>query len=165
MIVVADTSPINYLVLMGCAHLLPDLFGEVIVPQAVFTELQSKHAPESVRKFVRAAPNWLRIEVVQKEALERVSEPELHAGEREAIALAELLAADYVIMDEKAGRRIALRRGVPVIGTLGVLEKADAEGMLGDFSSLLDRLEETSFYIRAELREALLRRHRERKRP
>jgi predicted nucleic acid-binding protein len=68
-------------------------------------------------------------------------------------------------MDEKAGRLIATRRHLSVIGTLGILEKADAEGLVSDFPALLDKLEETSFYISGELREALLRRHRERREP
>jgi predicted nucleic acid-binding protein len=70
-IVVADTSPINYLVLTGYARLLPDLFGEVVVPEAVFAELRSSQAPQTVRDFVLAAPTWLRVQVVEKDVLER----------------------------------------------------------------------------------------------
>jgi predicted nucleic acid-binding protein len=161
-IAVADTSPINYLVLTGCVQLLPDLFEEIIVPPAVFTELRSSHAPQTVQDFVCAAPKWLRVQAVEKEVLERVSNRFLHRGEREAIALAEFLAADYLIMDEKAGRGVAIRRQLTVIGTLGILDKADEEGLIDDFPRLLERLEEKSFRVSTQLRDALLGRHRER---
>jgi predicted nucleic acid-binding protein len=91
-----------------------------------------------------------------------VSEAQLHRGEREAIALAETLRADYLIMDERTGRRLALRRQLVVIGTLGILDKADAEGLIGDFPALLERLEQTSFRITNRLVDELLRRHRAR---
>lgn len=109
-----------------------------------------------------APPKWLRVQIVEEEALESAFEPQLHRGEREAIALAEILPADYLIMDERAGRRVAIRRQIVVIGTLGILDKADAEGLIGDFPGLLERLEESSFYISASLRDTLLKRYRTR---
>ena len=46
MIVVSDTSPINYLVLIGFKDLLPRLFDRVLIPEAVHHELQSDAAPD-----------------------------------------------------------------------------------------------------------------------
>ncbi len=66
-------------------------------------------------------------------------------------------------MDEKAGRRVAIGRNIVVVGTLGVLEKADAEGLIRDLPGLLDRLEETSFRLSKRLKEAVLQRHRGRR--
>ncbi len=40
MIVVADTTPLNYLVVIGHVDLLPALFGQVLIPTAVWNELQ-----------------------------------------------------------------------------------------------------------------------------
>jgi predicted nucleic acid-binding protein len=39
MLVVADTTPINYLILIGQVEILPSLFERVVIPQAVATEL------------------------------------------------------------------------------------------------------------------------------
>lgn len=61
----------------------------------------------------------------------------LHRGEREAILLAELLAADALLIDEQVGRTLALSRKLPVSGTLGVLERADRMGLVTDFPGLL----------------------------
>ena len=162
MIVVADSSPINYLVLIGHVHLLADLFGDVVVPYGVIAELQSKKAPQAVRDWLQDPPRWFRVESVSEDSVKSIAEPYLHRGELEAIALAQLLDSDYLIIDEKAGRQAAIRRQLSVIGTIGVLEKADEEGLLTDLSELLDRLGRTTFYMSHELREALLRRHRER---
>ena len=52
-LVVADTSPLNYLVQIGCAHLLPELYDRVMVPDAVFEELTDLLIDE--RKCVRFA--------------------------------------------------------------------------------------------------------------
>lgn len=88
-----------------------------------------------------------------------VDAPQLHRGEREAIALARALDAAYLVMDEMAGRRAAEARQLTVVGTLGVLEKADVEDLLDDFPKVLDRLDQTSFYMRRDLKQRLLERY------
>jgi predicted nucleic acid-binding protein len=151
------------LVLIGHADLLPELFGQVVIPHAVFSELRSGKAPPEVRRWLVKPPGWLRVETVADEQLTSVEEPQLHLGEREAIALAQLLRADYLIIDERAGRRAAQDRNLAVVGTIGVLNKADAEGVLPDLPGVLVKLRKTSFYLSSELEETLLRRHRERR--
>ncbi|MGH9640285.1 MAG: DUF3368 domain-containing protein, partial [Bryobacteraceae bacterium] len=80
---------------------------------------------------------------------------DLDAGEREAIALAEQLSADQLIIDDSMGRREAVRRGLPVIGTVGVLREAAQEGLV-DLRACLDRLLRTSFYISPAILDRLL---------
>ena len=46
MIIVSDTSPLNYLILTDYQDVLPTLFGQVIIPQAVLNELQHAKTPE-----------------------------------------------------------------------------------------------------------------------
>ena len=81
MIVVADTSPINYLVLIDAVSVLPELYENIIVPHAVFAELQTAETPEKVRAFVKALPSWL--EVKQAAVLLDAELAELDAGETE----------------------------------------------------------------------------------
>jgi len=81
MIVVADTSPLNYLIQIGCESLLPALYKRVVVPSAVLSELS--HA---IRKWLLDVPNWIEIRDI-------TSQPDaalafLDPGEREAIQLA-----------------------------------------------------------------------------
>lgn len=68
MIVIADTSPINYLVVIGEIDILPKLFVEVIIPQAVFDELNHEQAPTIVRDFINRKFSWLKIRKTEKSA-------------------------------------------------------------------------------------------------
>lgn len=111
MIVVADTTPLHYLVLIDAVGILFDLFGSVVIPQAVMDELQHARTPEPVKLWLAAAPPWLevkRVAVPPDSALAA-----LGAGEQEAIALARELGADLLLMDDKAGRQEAAH---PVVG-------------------------------------------------
>ncbi|WP_292877148.1 hypothetical protein [Nostoc sp. NMS1] len=66
MIIVSNTSPINYLILIGQINLLPELFQQIIIPQAVYTELSDKLAPPPVQAWIAAPPNWLKIQTVSQ---------------------------------------------------------------------------------------------------
>src|ERR1044071_4692604 len=100
MIVIADTSPINYLVLIHEAELLPRLFGHVFIPPAVWEELNDPDTPAPVRDWLTQAPSWLQVH-----PLHSPPDPELEYlddGEREAIALAVELHADELIARKEA---------------------------------------------------------------
>lgn len=74
----------------------------------------------------------------------------LDSGERGAIVLAEELHADFLLMDEKKGRRVALDRKLPVVGTVGLLERAALRGLI-DFRKAFAALKETEFYVGRDL--------------
>ena len=86
MIVVADTSPLNYLIRLGHPDVLREIYGRVVVPYAVLIEMQHPEAPEEVRAWASAPPAWL--EAIQVRQLDESLAAELGAGEREAISLA-----------------------------------------------------------------------------
>jgi predicted nucleic acid-binding protein len=156
MLVVADTSPINYLVLLEQTAVLPALYTRVLLPPAVVTELQDAEAPVEVRTWVGALPAWC---AMRRPA--SLADPEtlahLGAGEREAILLAQEVRAEVLLMDEQDGRQAARSRGLTVTGTLGVLERAAERGLL-DLPSTLARLLTTSFRVRDELIQGMLAR-------
>ncbi len=145
MIVVADSSPLHYLILLGEMDLLPRLYSEVTIPAAVADELTTVGAPPEVSAWMSRPPSWIRVAVVAAEDVETVSDA-LDPGERAAIALAETLGADLLLIDETAGRAEARRRHIRVTGTLGVLRTA-AEKELVNVPDLLRRLKATNFYI------------------
>lgn len=104
MIVVSDTSPLNYLVLIDLQHILPELFERILIPSAVRDELQSAGAPEAIVQFMAAAPAWLETRQVS------AVDPELQhldRGEREAITLA-ALSVGTVLIDERKGSNDSL---------------------------------------------------------
>ena len=161
MIVIADTTPINYLVLIEQADVLRELYGRVVIPQAVFTELQSNDTPEAVREWIAKSPEWLEVQHVNVPSDAALIK--LGAGESEAIALAEQLRADAIIIDERDGRQEAVRRNLRVIGTLRVLSDAAERGLL-DLGEAFERLQRTSFRASQELYQRFLNRDAERER-
>jgi len=163
MLVVADTSPINYLVLLEQTAVLPALYTRVLLPPAVVTELQDLEAPEEVRAWVATLHAWC--EVRRPSPLgETETLAHLGAGEREAILLAQELRADVLLIDEADGRQAARSRALTVTGTLGVLERAAERGLL-DLPHTLARLLTTTFRVRDELIQTILARDAARKRP
>jgi predicted nucleic acid-binding protein len=163
MLVVADTSPINYLVLIEQTAVLPALYTRVLLPPAVVRELRDAEAPEVVRTWTVNLPTWCE---VRRPASQVGAEALAHlgAGEREAIALAQELRADLLLIDEEDGRRVALSRALTVTGTLGELERAAERGLV-ELPSTLARLLTTTFRARDELLQAMLARDAARRRP
>ena len=152
MIVIADTGPINYLILIGEIELLRVLYHRVAVPPSVREELGSVRAPEAVRVWIAEPPSWLEIIAPTRSPDSGLSH--LDAGERDAILLAEELAADQIVIDEIRGRREAQRRGLRFTGTLGVLAAGAEQGLI-DLGAAVDRLRQTSFYVSADILDRL----------
>ena len=86
-VVIADTSPINYLVLIDAIEVLPQLYGRVIVPDEVFRELTDPGTPAIVARWMRGKPEWLKVRSVS--AAQDPSLSELDSGEEAAILLAQ----------------------------------------------------------------------------
>lgn len=153
MVVVADTSPINYLLLLGHIEILPKIYGEVLIPQAVLEELQDGDAPAEVRGWVANPPSWLSISRItyEPDALLNL----LDRGERDAILLAESIEAQRLLIDDLDGRREAENRRIPVIGTLGILAEAARRNLL-DLPEALTALQATNFHAAPALIKLLL---------
>ena len=125
MIVVADTSPLNYLILIQRIQILPQLFGQVLAPPAVARELAHERAPLPVRAWIAAPPSWFTI----RSPKTRAAFPDLGLGEAEALALAFESGPSTLLVDERAARQMAARQGIPTVGTVGVLELAAARAL------------------------------------
>ncbi len=156
MIVVSDTSPICYLVLIDGIELLQKLYGHVIIPQAVYEELMATGSPVKVQSWIIQHPNWLEVQFMVSEPDAELSQ--LDAGERAAIALAEQIKANLVILDERVARKVAMERGLRVIGLLGILGAAADRGLV-NFAAMIDRLRQTNFWASPQLIQLLLERY------
>ena len=154
MIVVADSSPLRYLILIEQIHLLPALFGSVVIPPAVVRELTHPSAPLQVHAWMAKVPEWV---TVQSPSMQLQGAPAiLGYGETEAIALAQELGADALLADDEHARQESLRRNIPVQGTLGILNLAAEHGLLSDLSSAFSRLRKTNFRVSERLLEYFL---------
>ena len=142
MIVVADTSSLNYLLRMGRIELLQTLYGEVILPHAVREEMSALGASPVVRSWAARLPVWVNVMSVSR--IDQTLPRKLGAGEREAISLALEIAADVVLMDDQPGRVAAEDRGLFVSGTLSVLLQASRLSLI-DFELALVQLKRLGF--------------------
>ena len=155
--VVSDTSPLHYLVECEAVEILASLFGEVLIPPAVYRELQHERTPLRVRAWANSLPSWIKVQApsTTDESLN------VDEGEREAICLALEVKAVAVLMDDRKGRAEALRCGLRVAGTIGLLEAAGKRGLL-DFPESIQRLRQTNARLDNDVIEAALARSRSR---
>lgn len=156
MIVVADTTPLNYLILINEIELLSALYERVLIPLEVHRELKQSKTPPQVRGWAANLPAWCEVRTVTSVPDAALSE--LDAGERVAIQLALEAGVDTLLIDESEGRREAIRRHLRVTGTVAVLEKAAQCGWI-DFRATLQKLEQTNFRLSAEIRDHFIKRN------
>jgi predicted nucleic acid-binding protein len=159
-LVVADTGPLNYLVLIDAIELLPKLFEKVLAPEVVRAELLNQDAPAVVRAWAAQPPGWLDVRLVSS-SIDDPAWRALDIGEREALALARTLGADLVLMDDRAGVAVARQLGLAATGTLGVLDLGARRGLI-DLADAFTRLKATSFRYRPQIMDALLAQHAKR---
>lgn len=160
MIVISDTTPLRYLIEIGRMDALPSLFGQIIIPQAVFDELHDPKTPQMVKDWFANCPAWLEVRTLSQPP--DISLSSLDYGEREAIALALELNADAVLIDDKDARIAAKARALVVLPTLAILELAAQKSLL-DLPDAIDRISKTTFRAKPELFEQALERERQRK--
>ena len=156
MIVVSDTSPICYLLLIGEIELLPQLYGQVLIPQAVQHELANERSPAVVQAWIGQPPEWLVIQTVNIPSDSDLANLDL--GERAAIVLALATKADLIVIDDLLGRQVARLRQLRVTGLLGILDEAARQNLV-NFPEAIARLQQTSFRASSQLIQSLLQRH------
>jgi predicted nucleic acid-binding protein len=154
-LIIADTSPINYLLLIGHIDLLPALFNRVILPAVVRNELSHPKAPQVVQDWISSPPEWVDIRQSPAAHAHDLALASLDAGEEDAIALALELHADLLLMDDEEGAITARAKGLEVTGTLGILRRA-AQRQLLDLAAAFEQVKRTNFRYRQDVMDTLL---------
>ncbi|NEP80662.1 MAG: DUF3368 domain-containing protein [Okeania sp. SIO3B3] len=149
MIVVSDTSPLNGLVIVGHLPLLQQIYGRVLIPPAVADELK-RGSEDDPRITQVLSLDW--IDICQPTNIELVktlqTESNLDRGESEAIALAQELKAEELLIDERLGRKEAVRLGLNITGLLGILLVAKRRGFVTEIRPIIDSLiQEANFRV------------------
>lgn len=159
MIVVSDTTPLRYLIEIEEVHILERLFGQVVIPERVFGELQGTKTPPKVKAWIQSHPVW--IEVRKADTSLFTPTIKIHDGEREAIALALELKPDAILLDDEGALKEAYHLNLPFLRTFRILEEAAKKDLL-DLSDAIDKMKRTSFHMPpAKLIEEMLQRDRE----
>lgn len=151
MIVVPDAGPLIYLAGAGQIELLRILYSEVVVPRVVYDEVTVAGAGLIGSAEVAGAA-WLR---VVDQAPDAALLGRLDAGEAAAIPLAAALGA-ILLVDDGEARAVAGERGIPVIGSLGVLLGAKQRGHLAAVGPVLNRMVELGMFVSSALRARVL---------
>jgi len=157
-IVVSDTSALSGLAIVGQLALLRTLYGQIVIPSEVASELR-RGAQDDPRIAPVLSLSWLEIKPCQDSFLvdELQTVYKLDKGESEAISLALELGADALLIDERLGRREASRLGLSITGTLGVLLAAKKRNLVSTIRPIIDELvSETGFRISAQLYEEVI---------
>jgi len=145
MIVVSDTTPIHYLILIEREFILPTLLGELLVPDEVLQEIRHPNAPLSVRAWSESIPDWV---VARSDNIKNVILG-LGAGENAAINIAVEVGAEAILVDDRRGIREATIRGLNSLTTFALLEQASKTGLI-DFAESVAALAATNFRMPPE---------------
>jgi predicted nucleic acid-binding protein len=144
-LVITDTSCLILLDTIHQLELLPQLFDMVIT------------TPEVAAEYGRALPEWLKLHIVRNLSLQQDFAAMVDAGEASAIALAREIESDYIVIDDLQARKLAIKLGLTVIGTLGILLKAKQSGLIPLLKPVLEQIKQTDFRVTSTLIEKVLR--------
>ncbi len=151
--IVSNSTPLIAFARIGELELLHHLVQHVLVPEAVWNEVtETGDRPGATE--IRTA-TWVEVRAVRVIPLEIVSL--LDRGEVEAIALAEEIAANELLLDERAARAIATARGLKIIGTAGLLARAKQSGMITTIRPFLERMQAHGIRYSQQFVETFLR--------
>lgn len=152
--VVSNTTPIISLLKIGKLKIFKDLYGEILIPQEVFNEIEAGKDKEFYADLSKI--DWIKIDKIANEkALSYFLD--LDKGEAEAIVLATEKEADLIILDESLGRFHAKHAGLKVTGTIGILLKAKQLGYINELKSLLFELRTKNIWLSDSLIENALK--------
>lgn len=152
--VIVNSTPLIVLGNLNRLELLRQLYGDVVIPQAVFREVCEKI--DAASKQISDI-GWIHVERVLDPINRRIFQAKLHDGEVEVMLLAmQSPKADLVIIDDNAAKKTAKFLGLTVTGTLGVILKAKRNGLVPCVSPVLKDLENLGFFIGDEVRSLVL---------
>lgn len=152
MLIIADTTPIISLIKIDELELLSDMYGEIILPEAVYNELVNNPLMSNEAEIIKKS-SFLKVTKVENEFAVKLLQKQLNlgAGESEAIVLADTLKADILVIDERKARGIAKSMGINITGTLGILVDARKQNRIEKLKPLLDKLINNNIRISEKL--------------
>ena len=152
MILVADASALIALSICESLHLLEALFGNVIVPETVFFEVAGTNKPQSedLRQYLQGKVRAVNMEhFVYLDAF-------ADAGETQAMMLYKQVAADYLLIDDRRGRKVAQINQIKTIGSLGVLLQAKRVGFIPKVEPLITKIAASPVFMSSGLIQMVL---------
>lgn len=149
--VIVNSTPLIALCKVNQLELLRELYTEITIPEAVFQEVTAKN--DSVKRKNLENGAWIHVQSVSDTIDRRMYKAKLHDGEVEVMILAQETKADLVIIDDNAARKTAIYLSLPLTGTVGVLLRAKAEGLVPKVMPIVDSMEQNGLYYGSVLKE------------
>jgi len=154
--IIINSSPLIALSGINMLNILPKLYSEIIIPNAVFTETIIDGKDELIHNVIKNSDKFI-VKHVQNKVLVEFLEDYLDNGEAEVIALSRELNIKHVIIDELKGRKVAYKHGLNVIGSLGVLLYAKKNNIIFSLKECIELLENNNIWIGKELKHLILK--------
>lgn len=152
MILVADASALVALAACDSLLLLDALFGSVLVPQAVFSEVTVSGKPQSARLQMYLQNKIRQVDMQHFVYLDAYAD----AGETQAMLLYKVEQADYLLIDDRRGRKVAKINQIKTIGSLGVLLHAKRSGLISHVAPLIQQIAASPVFISERLVQTVL---------
>ena len=156
LLVISNSSPIMNLAIIGQLHLMQELFGKIVIPKEVWSELiiegKGKPGSNEIEKV-----KWIKVEEVKNSNLVKTLTKDLDVGESAAIALSIEKKADLLLLDETDARNLAEFYNLTKTGVIGILMKAKKRSLIKEIKPLLNKLKiHAHFWIKPDLYNAIL---------
>ncbi|MCL2571787.1 MAG: DUF3368 domain-containing protein [Defluviitaleaceae bacterium] len=155
MSIIVNSTPLISLAIIHQLDLLQRIFGDVVLPRAVFNEV-IKEGKGKAGYSQLSNIDWFRVIDVANIELKRSIKVQLDEGEAEVITVAKDQKISLVCIDEFAGRQYASLLGLDVIGTLGILLIAKRRGYIPVIKPLCDKLISNERFISRALYDDVL---------
>jgi len=152
MILIADSSALIALSICQSLDLLDSLFGDVKVPQAVFDEVSVSNKAESVALIEYLQDKIEQVDTAQYVYLDSYAD----LGETEAMLLYKQMSADWLLIDDKRGKKIASVNKIKTIGSLGVLLSAKKRGLIKEIRPKLELIQQSEVFLHESLIQTVL---------
>ncbi len=143
--IISDTSCLILLDKIGSLDILKLLFGTVTTTNDVAEE------------FGNPLPDWITIADPSNKNYQAIIEVSLDKGEASAIALAVEYDDCLLIIDDLKGRNFAMKLGLNITGTLGILIDAKLRGHIPSLKPVLNAIRQTNFRVSPNLETIILK--------
>jgi hypothetical protein len=154
--VVSNTSPLINLANIGQIHLLQQLYGQVIIPSAVYDEIVIAGVGQPGAMEVKTY-DWFKVKQISNQQMVTLLQVDVDIGEAEAIVLALELKPDLLLLDERKGRHVASNFGIKFTGILGILIEAKNNQLINAIKPIMDDLiKQVGFRVSSKLYQRVL---------
>ena len=154
--VVCDSTVLIGLAKIRKLWLLKEIYKEVFIPEAVFTEIVGKGKGRPGVKDVENA-KWIHQKTVKDKRTVELLAAEMGRGEAEVLVLGKELNADWLIIDDEKARAAATSAEFQIIGLAGILLLAKQLNLISSVKPLFDELQNKGFRLSDEIRREILK--------